>query len=60
MLRLSEIEKVRIVILREQGKSWNEIKKETAIASSTARSVCSKMKKLEAWRISLQVAVLLS
>ena len=43
MPRLSEMNKMRVVILRGQVKSWNQIHKETGIACSTARSKCSKI-----------------
>ena len=60
MPRLSEMEKVRIVILREQGKSLNEIKKKRGLLLLQQGQFVQKWKKLEAWKISLQVAVLLS
>ena len=35
--------KMRVVIHTGQGRSWNQIHKQTGIACSTARSICSKM-----------------
>ena len=42
MTRLSHEEKMRICILREQGKSWKEICNETNVKRSTARSIMKK------------------
>ena len=44
MPRLSEELKIKVVILRENGKSWGEVKKLTGVPRSTAQSIVSKYK----------------
>lgn len=44
MPRLSEESKIKVAILRDNGKSWGEIKKLTGVPRSTAQSIVAKYK----------------